>query len=117
MADRWVTFDCYGTLVDWNGGIRDQLARLFGEREADGLLARYHELEPRIQADEPTASYREVMVRALAALAVERGVELAPDEHDALGRALPGWRAFPEVPAALEAARERGFHLAILSNS
>ena len=65
MADRWATFDCYGTLIDWNGGIRRELARLFGEDRADFLLARYHELEPDIQAEDPGASYRDVMARAL----------------------------------------------------
>jgi 2-haloacid dehalogenase len=58
MAARWASFDCYGTLIDWNAGIRTELARLFGEPDADRLLSRYHELEPRIQEDErrcPTA--------------------------------------------------------------
>jgi 2-haloacid dehalogenase len=117
MADRWATFDCYGTLIDWNGGIRRELARLFGEGQADRLLTRYHELEPQIQADDPAAAYRDVMALALERLAAEENVVLAPDERDALGRSLPGWTPFPEVPAALGAAREEGFRLCILSNS
>ncbi len=48
--ERWATFDCYGTLVDWNGGIHAELEKLFGVERADELLARYHELEPEIQA-------------------------------------------------------------------
>src|SRR5579859_1629528 len=104
MADRWATFDCYGTLIDWNGGIRRELARLFGEGEADRLLARYHELEPEIQADDPGAAYRDVMATALESLAAEENIELALDERDALGRSLPGWTPFPEVPASLESA-------------
>ena len=44
---RWATFDCYGTLIDWNLGIRTELERLFGVEEAPRLLERYHELEPR----------------------------------------------------------------------
>lgn len=117
MAERWATFDCYGTLIDWNGGIRRELARLFGEERADPLLVRYHELEPQIQADEPGASYRSVMALALERLAAGESVDLVPAETDALGRSLPGWTAFPEVPAALEQVRERGHRLAILSNS
>ena len=50
--ERWATFDCYGTLVDWNGGIHAELEKLFGVERADELLARYHELEPEIQAVE-----------------------------------------------------------------
>lgn len=112
-----LSFDCYGTLIDWNGGIRRELARLFGEEHADRLLARYHELEPQIQADDPAAAYRDVMARSLETLAAEESVELAPGERDALGRSLPGWTPFPEVPAALTEARGRGFRLCILSNS
>jgi len=117
MADRWATFDCYGTLIDWNGGIRRELGRLFGDEHADRLLVRYHELEPQIQADDPTAGYRAVMALVLGRLAGEESVELAPAETDALARSLPGWTAFPEVPAALHQARSRGYRLAILSNS
>jgi 2-haloacid dehalogenase len=109
--DRWATFDCYGTLIDWNGGIRAELARVFGEGRADELLARYHDVEPQIQAQDSTLPYREVMAEAMRRLG-------APEEEaDALGRALPGWRAFPEVPPALAESRSRGWRLAILSNT
>ena len=50
---RWATFDCYGTLIDWNGGIAGELARLFGAGAAEGLLDRYHEIEPAVQAEDP----------------------------------------------------------------
>ena len=49
--ERWATFDCYGTLIDWNGGVRAELARVFGDERADALLERYHEVEPEIQRD------------------------------------------------------------------
>ena len=48
---RWATFDCYGTLIDWNAGIRAELARVFGDEQADEQLARYHELEPELEHD------------------------------------------------------------------
>jgi 2-haloacid dehalogenase len=111
VADRWATFDCYGTLVDWNGGIRRELARLFGESRADELLHRYHELEPEVEADEPGLRYREVLARVLRRLG-----DVPAGEEDALARSLPGWRVFPEVPAALTEARDRGWRLCILSN-
>jgi 2-haloacid dehalogenase len=114
---RWATFDCYGTLVDWRAGIRTQLARLFGAERADELLARYHQVEPEIQAADPTTSYREVMARALERLAADSGVGLPPEERDALGRSLPDWPVFDEVPAALAEAHERRWKLVILSNT
>src|SRR4051794_31326939 len=111
MADRWATFDCYGTLIDWNGGIRGQLARVFGEDEADGRLARYHELEPQLEHEQPTLPYREVLTEAMRRLG-------APEaDEDALARSLPDWQPFPEVRPALEQARDRGWRLAILSNT
>jgi 2-haloacid dehalogenase len=114
---RWATFDCYGTLIDWNGGLRSELARIFGEGDATRILARYHELEPAVQEQDPSASYREVMATVLARLAGEEGVDLPGDEPDALGRSLPSWPAFDEVPEALTDARSRGWKLAILSNT
>jgi 2-haloacid dehalogenase len=117
MAPRWATFDCYGTLVDWNAGIAAELGRLFGAAGCEQLLARYHVIEPRVQGGHPGWSYRHVMAAVLAELASEAGAALPPEEEDALGRSLPGWPVFAEVPGALAKARERGWKLAALSNS
>jgi 2-haloacid dehalogenase len=114
---RWATFDCYGTLVDWNAGIGAELARLLGADERDALLERYHEVEPRIQHEHPDWNYRDVMAAVLAELASDTGVELPEEERDALGRSLPGWPVFPEVPEALAEAQRRGWQLVALSNS
>ncbi len=109
--ERWATFDCYGTLIDWNAGIGRELERLFGAARTGELLRAYHELEPQIQREDPERSYREVLAVALARLGAP------PGEQDALARALPGWEPFPEVRAALEQARSRGWRLAVLSNT
>jgi 2-haloacid dehalogenase len=110
VSDRWATFDCYGTLIDWNGGIRAELARVFGDDRADEQLRRYHELEPELEAD-GTRTYREVMTEAMRRLGAPAG------EEDGLADSLPRWRPFPEVRASLEDARSRGWSLAILSNT
>jgi 2-haloacid dehalogenase len=109
-VNRWATFDCYGTLIDWNGGIRRELARVFGEERADALLRRYHGLEPPLEAD-GRRSYREVLTEAMRGLGAPEG------EEDALARSLPSWTPFPEVPVALDETRSRGWKLAILSNT
>jgi 2-haloacid dehalogenase len=114
---RWATFDCYGTLVDWNAGIGTELGRLFGAADAERLLDRYHAIEPRIQRERPDASYRSVMAAVLAELAAENGHDLAEDDRDALGRSLPEWPVFDDVPGALAEARARGWRLVALSNS
>jgi 2-haloacid dehalogenase len=115
--ERWATFDCYGTLVDWNAGIRAELEKLFGVERADELLRRYHDLEPEIQASNPGVSYREVLTIALERLAGETGLTLPEGETSALARSLPGWPVFDDVRDGLTQARERGWHLAILSNT
>ncbi len=108
---RWATFDCYGTLIDWNAGIGRELERLFGADRAGERLHTYHELEPQIQREDETRSYREVMAVALARLGA------SAEEQGALARSLPGWDPFTEVPAALEEARAHGWRLAVLSNT
>jgi len=113
-VERWATFDCYGTLIDWNGGIRAVLADVFGESEAGRLLHRYHELEAELEADGRLA-YREVLTRALGRLADEESVVL--DRPTTLADSLPSWQPFPEVRDSLEEARARGWRLAILSNT
>jgi 2-haloacid dehalogenase len=109
--ERWASFDCYGTLIDWNGGLGRELERLFGAARAGELLHAYHELEPQIQREDQSRSYREVMAIALARLGAPAG------DQDALAQSLPGWEPFPEVPSALEEARAGGWRLAILSNT
>ena len=99
--ERWATFDCYGTLVDWNAGIRAVVG--------DELLPRYHELEPQVEHDNPTLPYRGVLREVAARLGVA--------DPDALPRSLPEWPVFPEVRESLEEARRRGWKLAILSNT
>jgi 2-haloacid dehalogenase len=115
--ERWATFDCYGTLVDWNAGILAELEKLFGVERADALLVRYHELEPRIQAASPGTSYREVLTIALEALAAETGLMLPEGEASALARSLPDWPVFDDVRPGLTEAHERGWKLGILSNT
>ena len=115
--ERWATFDCYGTLVDWNAGIHRELEKLFGVEVADSLLVRYHQLEPTIQAENPGASYREVLTIALEELAAETGLTLPEGETSALARSLPDWPVFEDVRDGLAQARERGWRLAVLSNT
>jgi 2-haloacid dehalogenase len=115
--DRWATFDCYGTLIDWNGGIGRQLEHLFGVESSARLLHAYHEVEPQVQREDPGRSYRDVLTRTLVQLAEREHVVLAGEDQDALARSLPEWQPFPEVQASLEEARRRGWKLAILSNT
>ena len=110
MSDRWATFDCYGTLIDWNAGIRAVLADVFGGTDADARLRAYHDIEPRLQRD-GRSTYRAVLT------GVMRELGAPPARAAALAESLPSWPPFPEVPAALDALRANGWRLAILSNT
>jgi 2-haloacid dehalogenase len=116
MGDRWATFDCYGTLVDWNGGIGREFARLWPDADPEALLERYHEIEPRVESAS-ALPYREVLKETLVLLADHEGLTLPEDERHALASSLPSWPVFPEVPGALTELRERGWRLVALSNT
>ena len=113
---RWATFDCYGTLIDWNAGIAGTLERLFGAERTPELLARYHQIEPEIQA-ETFRTYAEVLSLSLERLVSETGLAMPEGESGTLVHSLPDWPHFREVPAALTELRRRGWNLAILSNT
>jgi 2-haloacid dehalogenase len=98
--ERWATFDCYGTLVDWNSGI----AAALGD---ESLLEEYHRIEPEVQAEDPDLSYRDVLRETARRL----GVDSDP------AASLPEWPVFPEVREALEETRRQGWKLAVLTNS
>ena len=106
MTERWASFDCYGTLVDWMSGIGDGLAALWPAADRGRLLGHYHQAEPRVQVGRGIP-YRDVMAESLAAVA----------EAHALADSLPSWPVFSEAPATLAELRERGWRLAILSNT
>jgi 2-haloalkanoic acid dehalogenase type II len=99
---RWVSLDCYGTLIDWNAGLRAALG-------GDELLERYHQVEPEVERESPALPYRDVLT--------EVARRIGASDPEAPARTLPDWPAFHEVPAALEDARRRGWRLAILSNT
>jgi 2-haloacid dehalogenase len=116
MTDRWATFDCYGTLIDWDAGVRRTLGRVWPDEDADRLFHAYHDVEPRIQANRGVP-YRQVLRETLAGIAERQELEVPPGQDDALADALPSWRPFHEVRDALEELRGGGWRLAILSNT
>ncbi|MBV9328444.1 MAG: HAD-IA family hydrolase [Chloroflexi bacterium] len=116
MTDRWATFDCYGTLIDWYGGIRRVIRRLWPDADVERLLRRHHTIEPLVQEGR-SLTYREVGARTLRAMAAVEDLPLDAADAYALADSLPTWPAFPEVPGALRMLRDGGWRLAILSNT
>jgi 2-haloacid dehalogenase len=115
-VDRWATFDCYGTLIDWERGINATLSRLWPAEDHARLMADRHSLEAIVERD-GSLTYLEVLARTLRALAIARALPLPEREAGALGDSLPSWPPFPEVPAVLAGLRTGGWKLAILSNT
>jgi 2-haloacid dehalogenase len=116
VTERWATFDCYGTLIDWHAGIRAVVHGLWPEADVERLLRRHQAIEPLVQEGRSLA-YREVEARTLRAMAAVEDLPLADLNTYALTDSLPTWPAFSEVPAALQALRDNGWRLAILSNT
>lgn len=114
-----VTFDCYGTLIDWRGGIGDALAAA-AARDGVALdraqaLALYAEIEPVVEA-EAYRSYRAVLTETARRVAARLGWPLAEARAGFLAESLPAWRPFPDTNPALERLVNAGYTLGILSN-
>lgn len=114
-GDRWATFDCYGTLVDWDEGMARAI-RSVAPAHAAPILAAYRRLEPWVEAEWPFRRYRDVLSETLVRAARQAGARLPPGDEHVLGRTLPDWPVYADVGPALEALRGAGWHLAVLSN-
>ncbi|NUT44175.1 MAG: HAD-IA family hydrolase [Thermoactinospora sp.] len=112
---RWVTFDCFGTLVDWRHGIGTSL-ELVAPGGGHGLLESYLWHEHDVQAESPRMRYREVMAEALRRACDELEVPSHPGNASVLAATLPYWPVFPDVAAELSAVRATGRRLALLTN-
>jgi 2-haloacid dehalogenase len=113
-----LTFDCYGTLIDWETGIlaglRGALAGLPDQPSDDDLLERCGRAEAAAEAG-PYVPYREVLARCLREVCRPFGVEPGADQAAAFGGSVSDWPAFPDSPAALARLKTR-FRLGVITN-
>src|SRR5262245_13782036 len=113
-----MSFDCYGTLIDWETGILEALRPLLRRHgvfaEDDRLLELYAAAESEIEAG-PYVPYREVLREVVRHLSRTLAFRAQPDEMDALAASLPAWPPFPDTIEALRAMAGR-YRLAIASN-
>ena len=114
-----LTFDCYGTLIDWNRGIteafRDALAASGMTLPLGQVLAVYHEIEPAVQAG-PFRRYREVLTETARQVATRLHWNLPESRASFLADSLPSWPPFADTNEALERLARAGCRLGILSN-
>src|SRR5262245_52017381 len=113
-----ISFDCYGTLIDWETGITSALQRMLrahGIRVSDDdILQTYSRLEPAAQSG-VYQPYRQVLRNIVRQFASAYGFKASESEENELAESLPDWNPFPDTVTALRALQKR-FRLAILSN-
>ena len=115
VPDRWLTFDCYGTIADWNTCMAGALAQVAGT-EAGRLLTAYHRAELELEVGPGWTPYREVLTAGLARAAGREHITLPEGGEEAFVRAWPDMPVFEDAGPALTALREQGWRLAILTN-
>jgi putative hydrolase of the HAD superfamily len=114
-----LSFDCYGTLIDWEAGIAAVLRAWAAERGLDvddeALLAAYSKHEAQVEVEHPTELYPQILARSMRGLGAEFGAEVGDDDAEALARSVPDWPAFDDSPDALSRLGKH-YRLIILSN-
>jgi 2-haloalkanoic acid dehalogenase type II len=114
-----LSFDCYGTLIDWEAGIAAVLhpwAQRSGlELDPEQLLESYAAAEARAELDHPTERYPDILARSFRSVGAELGASVTDEDATALATSVPDWPAFDDSSDALKILGER-FKLIILSN-
>lgn len=114
-----ITFDCYGTLIDWEGGISGAFLEAAAQDglklERQSVLEAYEEIEPTVEA-ETYRSYRGVLDETALRVAERLGWHIKKDRASFLAESLPSWRPFPDTNAALGRLAASGAKFGILSN-
>ena len=114
-----LSFDCYGTLIDWERGIGEAMTPLLGRHgisvEAGRILELYGRFEREAEAQRPFVNYRGVLRQIVQSFGTELGFRPSAGELDTLEESLGGWPAFPDTVAALQELSAK-YKLAIVSN-
>jgi 2-haloacid dehalogenase len=114
VSDRWLTFDCFGTLIDWRHGIRTTGELLF-PGHGDEFLDAYIALEAEVE-EGPFKRYRAVLTETTRRAAAKLSLDLKADDATALVSTIPHWPPFGDVGPALSELRREGWKLALLTN-
>ena len=116
---EWVSFDCYGTLVDWETGISDAVSEVLqphGIRKATPeILELFSDVEPVVQSSGVFKEYRVVLREVMSMIGERVGIQLDEEGANSLADSLPHWPVFPDAGPALQALKQH-CKLAIISN-
>jgi 2-haloalkanoic acid dehalogenase type II len=113
MKTEWVTFDCYGTLIDWDNGIRRFFASVPGA--TPDMLDEWEEIQFHM-VQGPYRRYRDILADSLRETLARRGLPAQPEAEAAFAESLPTWTPFADTNAALERLKAKGLKLGIVSN-
>lgn len=114
-ASRWLTFDCFGTLVDWHTGFDAILRPLAGERTPE-LIAAYHTHERDLERERPHRLYRDVLQQGVLRAAAQIGLSITPAQAATLPDRWDTMPVFADVEPSFTALRAAGWKLAVLTN-
>jgi 2-haloacid dehalogenase len=115
MPGRWLTFDCFGTLIDWRHGIRTTGELLF-PGQGPAFLEAYIANEAEVENEGSFKRYRAVLTETARRVARQLERELKPDDATALVSTVPYWPPFADVGPALGELRKEGWKFALLTN-
>lgn len=115
MSEKWITFDCFGTLVDWHRGFADILRPVAGGRTAE-LIKVYHQFERPLEIGTPHRLYRDVLREGVALAAAKIGLPLTDAQKESLPQRWGTQAVFADVEPALAELRAAGWKLAVLTN-
>lgn len=117
---KLLTFDCYGTLVDWETGVRVYLDRVLRAKGETANLESFYERWYERQLEQiagPFKLYREVLRDSLQQTLEDFCLPVEPGDGENFGREMEGWEPFPESAGVLANLREAGYTLTVVTNS
>ena len=118
----WLTFDCYGTLIQWDEGLLSAVKKILAKQadttvDADTLIAVYDKYEHGLEQTPPHRRFRDVAGTALEMAMKELGLAYQPADIEILTGGISAMTPFPEEPTALARLKQMGFNLCIISNT
>lgn len=119
---HWLTFDCYGTLIQWDEGLKAVVKKMLSDKgqhavDADKLIEVYDRHEHRLEQTPPHRSFRELSTFGLQLALEELGLPSQPEDSQRLATAIPNMPPFAEVVDTLAQLKAMGFKLCIVSNT
>lgn len=118
----WLTFDCYGTLIQWDEGLLSAVDEILSKQSetrvnADTLIEVYDYFEHELEQEKPHRKFRDVAGSALEMAMKKLDLTYSVDDIEILTSGISGMPPFPEVPQALKEFKNMDFNLCIISNT